>query len=311
MSRLCYFITSILSSVLLSSCLSLPGQNNDGQRLFESPGYTFPYRLSQPEQDWELPSSLVEISGISIFDDHHLACIQDENGIIYLFNTETGKIEKEIPFGDDGDYEDIVVLGEDAWVLKSDGTLYAVNGFQAVSTTTAVKHRTPLSELNDTEGLAWDPAGKAFLIACKESPYADGASNDAYRAVYAYDPEAGRMGIEPALLLSLETVRAHMEKAGIAPAATAGPKAKPGKTKTFKPSGIAVHPATGDLYLLGSAGKLLIVADREAAVKAIVCLDPGQFRQPEGICFSPEGTLFISSEGDGAAAKISRFEPKP
>src|SRR5687767_3831160 len=45
---------------------------------------------------WDLPGVLKEISGIAYIDANHFACIQDEIGIIYIYNTETGKIEKEI-----------------------------------------------------------------------------------------------------------------------------------------------------------------------------------------------------------------------
>ena len=37
-------------------------------------------------------------------------------------------------------------------------------------------------------------------------------------------------------------------------------------------------------------------------------LDPNEFRQPEGICFSPSGDMFISSEGQGGKGYILEFE---
>ncbi len=37
-------------------------------------------------------------------------------------------------------------------------------------------------------------------------------------------------------------------------------------------------------------------------------LDKKTFRQPEGICFDPEGNLFISNEGQGGKANILIFK---
>jgi sugar lactone lactonase YvrE len=34
------------------------------------------------------------------------------------------------------------------------------------------------------------------------------------------------------------------------------------------------------------------------------------FPQPEGICFSPDGKLFISTEGKGQPGKIMLFKPQ-
>jgi hypothetical protein len=39
--------------------------------------------------------------------------------------------------------------------------------------------------------------------------------------------------------------------------------------------------------------------------------DKKLFRQPEGICFKPNGDLFISNEGDGGKAKILKFKYRP
>ncbi|WP_332367946.1 hypothetical protein [Spirosoma telluris] len=78
--------------------------------------------------------------------------------------------------------------------------------------------------------------------------------------------------------------------------------------KTYKPSGIAVHPITGEWYILNSAGKRLLITNRQAKIIYSELLDPKQFRQPEGICFAPSGDLFIASEGDGKKGYILKFE---
>ncbi len=36
---------------------------------------------------WDLPSELLEISGIAYIDATHFACVQDEAGTIYIYNT--------------------------------------------------------------------------------------------------------------------------------------------------------------------------------------------------------------------------------
>src|SRR3954469_25329989 len=45
---------------------------------------------------WEMPHQLKEISGIVWLDENHFACVQDEAGEIFIFNTGQNKIEKII-----------------------------------------------------------------------------------------------------------------------------------------------------------------------------------------------------------------------
>ncbi len=78
----------------------------------------------------------------------------------------------------------------------------------------------------------------------------------------------------------------------------------------FKPSGIAFNPADGFFYLLASVGKWLIVFDKDGKIQATYVIPPEVLLQPEGICFAPNGDLYISSEGQGEKGQILKFRLK-
>jgi uncharacterized protein YjiK len=77
------------------------------------------------------------------------------------------------------------------------------------------------------------------------------------------------------------------------------------------PSGIAVHPKTGELYLVSTKARLFMVLDPTGVVLRIEHLDRAVHPQPEGISFTADGTMFISSEGRGGTAVLNRFSPAP
>ena len=76
----------------------------------------------------------------------------------------------------------------------------------------------------------------------------------------------------------------------------------------FSPSAIAVHPKTGQMYVLSSVGKILVVLDAKGNVQKVEKLDKSEYRQPEGLCFAKDGTMYMSSEGKGGKARIYRFD---
>jgi uncharacterized protein YjiK len=285
-------VHKLIVLILLLSVFSACSQDRSASVVYENSGYHFPFDLSKTDQSWMLPSSLVEISGISWTDDQQLACIQDEKGIIYIFNPNTGQIDFKVPFEEDGDYEDIEIIHKDAWVLKSNGTLFKVENYMDSRARRVSKFPTALSGKNDAEGLAYDPATKTLLIACKENPFVDDRDGSGYKAIYRFSLETNQLVSEPFLLISLDTVEFY--KGG----------------NSIKPSGIAIHPVTGDVYVLASAGKLLLVLTRKGEILAMIKLDQKLFRQPEGICFSPEGVLFISNEGAGQEGTIVKYNPQ-
>jgi len=304
--------TNIWVLILFLSCLTACSQDNNEYTLFEKPDYNFSYQLNEPDKSWKLPKRLVEISGLSFSGRHRLACIQDEKGIIYIFNLKAGKVEREIDFGDKGDYEGIEVIENNAWVLKSNGTLYKVKAYLKNAEPNVKKYKTPFSGRNDTEGLAYDPVRNKLLIACKGHPFLDEAQGKEFKAIYSFNLENKLVDTQPFLLISLDTIKNFrnynkMTKLGIEIMAYIDPAKG---DQTFQPSGIAIHPVTGNIFILGSVGKLLLVLSGKGEMLAIIKLGSKIFPKPEGICFSPDGVLYIASEGYGHAGTILKFEPK-
>ena len=299
--------------ILLLLCfvyLSSYPQDDNTNKLFEHPNYDFQYQLNQPDHSWELPKKLVEISGLSYIDKNRLACVQDEKGNIYIFNLKSGEVERKINFGDDGDFEGIEIIEDDAWVLKSNGTLYKVKNFLKVVEPTAKKHTTALSGKNDAEGLAYDPIGQNLLIACKGHPFVDKKSGKEFKAIYTFNLKTKLLDLKPFLLIKMDTIKYYknyntMTQMGVELLAYFD-HAK--GDLSFQPSGVAIHPISGNIYVLGSVGNLLLVFSREGEMMSIIDLKSKIHNQPEGICFGPDGTLYISNEGDEDEGIILMFE---
>jgi len=48
----------------------------------------------------------------------------------------------------------------------------------------------------------------------------------------------------------------------------------------------------------------VLILNRNGQIKSLHLLDPAEFAQPEGICFSLSGRLFIANESLGGPANI-------
>ena len=240
--------------------------------------------------EWELPSELTEISGIAFLSDGQIACVQDEEGKVYIYNLDSRRITKEIAFAESGDYEGIAIVGTAAYVLRSDGLLYEIAGFMS-ATPAVTQHRTPLSAHNDVEGLAYDPNGKRLLLAIK----GEEAAGADYKGIYAFDLASKRMEARPVYKILLnDPVFAQDAK----------------KKVTMQPSDLTVQPSKGDLYLVDGARPKLLVMDTTGRLKKLYHLDNDDFPQPEGIGFNKEGELFISNEGRGGVGTILKIALK-
>lgn len=286
-------------------CASI-NMNAQGEVLFEKDSYKFPYNLNEAKEEFNLEEALVEISGLSYLNKSTLLAVQDEKGIIYHISLKNGKIKEKVKFDKSGDFEGIELVNDDVWALESNGDLFRIN-----KKSKAKKYDTFLKSANDTEGLGYDPVNEQLLIACKGLAFKD-KKNKHLKSIYAFDLESKKLLKEPKILIHLDTIAQYLKSNSMG---NAGRKLlsllnRKNKDLHFKPSGIAVHPTTGNYYVLGAVGHLLLVISPDNEILAVVKLKTSKFPQAEGICFSPKGTLYIANEGDNEDATLQVFKLK-
>lgn len=303
-----YLKTGILILTLFSGCKI---SRNDLSKVISDTPFTFTYRLDKPDTVWHMPAELVEISGLSCFDESHIAAVQDEYARIYLLNTVSGTVVNTYKFGKKGDFEGIAIIDSTAWVLESNGNLYRVENFQH-SHPAVTKFATPLTAANNAEGLVYDRETNALLIACKGKPgLKKGEKYEGFKAIYSFRLDNQKLDTTPRYLIDLSVIEEFQRSGAIRDFYIRAAK-KAGLISDnlfFEPSGIAIHPHNNHLFVISHTAKLLLVLNREGHIVDIHRLDPRLFNQPEGICFSNDGTLYISNEGGRRFGNIMKFEP--
>lgn len=288
----------VAAIALVVGILFLQGDDNPAFMDYETSSYDFvhhqyTYDLQNPKMRWDLPDNLHEISGLSYYQKDQLACVQDENGILFIYDLREHKIVLKEKFGEDGDYEGVEIVDGIAYVLKSNGDIYYFSpGDKKVE-----KIKTGLTGKNDTEGLAFQKSTSELLIACKENPGMHNEKLKKARAIYRIGLKEKSFDDKHRYLI--DNISFHKMLAN---------KDLNKKMHTpFKPSGLAVHPETGHIFVIATVGKLLVILDAEGSIIDMIPLDPVIFLQPEGIAFSPSGDLYISSEGRGGKGYILKF----
>ncbi|RTQ53316.1 hypothetical protein EJV47_00835 [Hymenobacter gummosus] len=231
------------------------------------------YDFAQPAASYPMPAELREISGIALAGPGQVACVEDEDGELYFYNTSTKRVERKESFAGAGDYEDVARVG-DAWlVLRSDGTIFRYRGKETT------EHKTGLSFANEPEGLTYDAASNTLLVACKGEAGAGLGSGQ--RAIYRLNPTTLRIEPQPAYVLDVNQI---------------WPAAEGKKEGKFSPSAVAVHPRTRHVFVLSARQNGLVELDAAGRLVAAQALPTALFPQPEGLAFAANGDLYVSTE---------------
>ncbi len=272
--------------------------------------YQFPYDLTEPGYELTMPKKLMEISGLGIdyTNENCLLAIQDEDGVIFYINKNTGKVDRELSFWKDGDYEGVEMVESEIFVVKSTGTIYQVSN-PGKASQSVEKFKFFLSSENDIEGLGYDKYNHRLLLACKAKA-GEGPEYKYKKGIYAFNLATKTMSEKPVFLLSSDAIHDYL---GTAPQIRKLEKVIEffNSNFAFSPSGLAVHPKTGNIYISSSVGKMIIVLNPEGVVIHIEKLSKKVHAQPEGICFDSDGTLYIANEGKSKDGMIYQFEYAP
>lgn len=273
-----------LFGLLIAAAIFITACKQPAARIIQSPpGYDFSKVVEN-----EIDLRLKEISGL-VWDtkDDEFMAHNDESGKLFILDRETKDIRGEYVFGGKGDYEDIALLNDIPYILRSDGLITRVIYEESGAARGVEEGSVPISGKNDFETMYADTSRNALIVICKNCQ----SDNKATVSAYAYFPGTGVFDAEPVYVIDAEKVK----------------ELSPHKTSKFQPSSAAIHPITKKLFIISSASNQLVVADQNGIPEGVYELGKKLFPQPEGITFKNNGDMYISNEGVTSKATILRF----
>jgi len=294
-------IKMVDTSLLLAVLINLSGCFNSSEKSHHSADIkgvnSLGYNLSEPDKTMVLPMVLKEVSGITLIDSASVACVQDENGILFIVDMASNKITSQVPFYSNGDYEGITSAENAIYVLRSDGVLFQILHQGSAGSLKKI-FSVGIPPL-DNEGLCYDKKNNRLLIVSKNNP-GKNSENKGKHPVYGFDLHSEILLGAPVLEFDLTTIKKFASDNHI--------QASAGEGKIgFNPSAMGIHPVTYKLYVLSASEKALFVFNMNGTIEYIAKLDPIIFNMPEGIAFYANGDMLISNEGLINPPTILRF----
>ncbi len=253
-------------------------------RILKSPPH---YNFSTPLTD-KLDVKLQEISGI-VWDSKNnvFLVVDDGSNKLFFMEKESKLIIAEYVFGDKGDYEDVAILNDIPYILRSDGMITKFIKDSTGKVFGLEAGKISLTGVNDFETMYSDPTRNALVLICKNCETDD----DKTVSAFAFYPDS--IGFDNKPLFTIDAAKV----------ATLSPF----KTSKLQPSAAAIHPILKKLFIISSASHQLVIADLNGKVEAVHKLSPKLFPQPEGITFKEKGDMYISNEGINTKATLLKF----
>jgi uncharacterized protein YjiK len=248
------------------------------------------YDINRPQKE-NLGKVLNEISGITFNDDNNsLLAISDSKEKVFQINLDKQKLkdytDKAVP--PKSDIEDIARVDSTLYLLSSKGIIYEMPG-RKKDTIGIKSYAFPSNDQNDFETLYYDPSANGLIMICKHCPSDKGKE---IRSAYRFD--LTKKQFDPSQFFTFSTAEVK--------------KALNDEDAKFDPSAACIHPINKQLYILSSAGNLLVITDNRGKIIEAYKLNPDQFPQAEGIAFASNGNMFITNEGKYGSATLQMFK---
>lgn len=242
---------------------------------------------------WDMPVELNEISGITWIAEDKIACVQDEDGIIFIFNLNTNLIDKKVNFAKSGDFEGLAIVDSTAYVMESSGRLFEIENYLNANFQ-VTDYQTPFSGKNNMESLVADKIKNRLLFTSKDKD----PNSEVSKGIYSFDLTTKKIKSLPISKIPLDNTIFKSKDADDDVEATTN----------FYPSDMAIDPISGNFYIIEGKNQRLLIMDSIGKPIRIHKLHNESFPQPEGITFATDGTLYISNEGKNGTANILEVE---
>ncbi|TND06974.1 MAG: hypothetical protein FD123_3438 [Bacteroidetes bacterium] len=263
------------------------------------------YNFNKPDRVLTLPDTLREVSGLTHLDSTTIACIQDENGILFFYDIANNCIKKQVRFYSNGDYEGIARVGQTLFILRSDGMLFEIPDYETGNLEPdSIRTGVPA---NNNEGLCYDAHNNRLLIACKSNT-SKGPEHQDKRAIYAFDLKRRKLSDQPVFIFDLAAIKKFALEQGIRlPVNVKKKEEKADPVLRFRTSAIAIHPVSKKLYLLSAVDHLLFIFDMSGNIEHIEQLNQSVYNKAEGIGFFENGDVLISNEAQQKKPTLLRI----
>jgi uncharacterized protein YjiK len=230
-----------------------------------------------PIARWVLPRELNEVSGLALTADGRLLAHGDQQGQVFEIDYRRGVAVKQFELGKPtvhGDFEAIAVVGDTVVLLASNGTLYMFREGANSARVPYTIHDTSLGRECEFEGLAFDPAIRALLLACKNIGMKD--LRDAL-VIFRWSLEGGSTPRLSKLTVPLTQAIGSNNWDGL------------------HPSDLAIDPLNGNYVIIAGREKAIVEITPAGAVVFARPL-PGKHAQPEGVAITRDSILIVSDE---------------
>jgi hypothetical protein len=277
-----FSIFELFLIAFLAFCVAEASCNSGAKASYPSPPG---YNLNKPIV-YKLPDILSEISGIIYYKkDSSLFAINDEKGWLFKIHLGVPVRVERWKFSDGGDYEDLALRDSTFYVLKSKG---AIEKFRFISGDSLLLQNFKVPETgNEFESLYYDSTEKKLILICKN------CLGDKKKQIssWTFNPDTNSFG--RSFTIETSRIREQLNDDEL----------------KFKPSAAAIHPITGELYIIASVNSALVILNKDHTVKNSYRIDPNLFKQPEGMTFTSKGDLVISNEAaEKGAADLLFFK---
>jgi uncharacterized protein YjiK len=255
--------------------------------LFALPGAYYIFFKGE-KKEWIMPNELSEISGISFLDDHTLACVQDEKGFIFLYDLKNSEITKRIKFAGKGDYEGISLVGNTAYVITGEGTLYEVNDF--LTDPKVNTYYLNLKSSEESEAICYDHFANRLLLAFKNNE-----KDSVAPGIFAFDLNTKTMIDSSIIKVDLQTV--HQKK-----------KDRGSFAKLWEPADIAIDAVNQKILVTDAINGHLLTLSMNGGFEKITPIGSKKIEHPEGISVGSDGSIFICNDANTKGkGKIVKF----
>lgn len=240
-----------------------------------------------------LMKELSEVSGLAVATETSVLAHNDEHGIVYEIDLQTGEPVSVFALGDPtirGDFEGIATNGDRVFLVTSTGLIYDAERGENGHRVKFNVYDTGVSDFCEVEGLdAIDAEGGEFIILCKTPTHKDYAGR---LVIYRWSLSDRLPVDEPWINISHRDFLSYRER------------------EKFRPSAVEWDPDNERLIIISARNHMFVVLNDEGRLLYKQRLLKAAHRQAEGVALMTEALVIADESGGRGRGVMSIYKER-
>lgn len=247
------------------------------------------FDLAAPATISNLPMGIIPFSDVSMMDSTHLVCIDSKSGGVLFYDLTLNTVSNPLELGVNRQFTDVSMIDSTLILFDADKKVHFL--LPPYDSTSFIASDELQEDFNSSGICLHESTKRLFML----GELQERENGEFSCSIYAFNLNRHKLREEPLFDINTADIELFAMNNNLLLPRKITSEGDTIDGLNFKPTAMAIHPKTNEIYVLSSEDRSLVVFNQFGDIVNFTTLDATNFYKPTGMTFHKNGNLLITN----------------